>query len=719
MALAALLVTTLSLAAAAPIAELRRGHQEFQAGRYEKAARVLAPLASRLPRVRDYVLYLAAESEFYAGRPAAARAWWSELLEEADSRFAPLAPWRIADCLWAEGRKTEAATAYRRLIDKPPAGVDPVVARFRLADLEAPAEAAGLFRQIHAEHPAHPLAAEAARRAPPGAAGDEGGADDPRTRLRRAARLVQGRRIEEAIAELEAIPRDLPAELKAERDFDLGMAKFRTRHDYLAASALLLDVAPRLEGERSAFAAFHGARALARAGRIDQAIDAAAAVVKRFPGSRWGAEAQFFAGWLEFNRGRYRESVAGLQRTFDRYRKSAFADDAAWYLALAYYFLRRYDEALASLGDHARLVGSDPDAVRRVSYWRGRFLWSKGNSAEGRKAWRDLVKDQPLSYYGLLARARLRQARETVRLRWPATDFKLPELARQARRDPAVLRADELAAAGLVTEAGIELQRSEGALDERLGRAQATTLLFERYGRCGAFRRGYQLADARGGEALQSAPRGSGRIIWEAFYPRAYRSAVERQARAARVPPLFVYAIMHKESGFGPTVTSPADARGLLQLLPSLGAELSAKLRRPFVPEDLFRPEVNIALGVRRLGSLLEMFDRQLFLAAGAYNGGIVAVKRWLDQHGQRPLDEFLELVGVNESREYMKRVTALHARYTYLYTGKVPELSLKVKTSKRNRARPGPKEKAEPATPPVPAPGDEPSPSEPIDPSP
>jgi hypothetical protein len=37
-------------------------------------------------------------------------------------------------------------------------------------------------------------------------------------RLRRAARLVQGKRIEEAIAELEAIPPDLPAALKARGD---------------------------------------------------------------------------------------------------------------------------------------------------------------------------------------------------------------------------------------------------------------------------------------------------------------------------------------------------------------------------------------------------------------------------------------------------------------------------------------------------------------------
>jgi soluble lytic murein transglycosylase len=330
------------------------------------------------------------------------------------------------------------------------------------------------------------------------------------------------------------------------------------------------------------------------------------------------------------------------------------------------------------------------------------------------------VKEQPLSYYGLLARTRLRQAREKVQVTWPAGDFKLPRLGRKAGKDAAVLRAEDLARAGLVVDAGIELQRSENALEERLGKDQALTLLFERYPRYQAFRRAYQLADSRASAALQAEPRGSGRVAWEAFYPRAYRAEVEKQARAARVPALFVFAIMHKESEFRPTVTSPADARGLLQLLPSLGAELSAGQRRPFHPEDLFRPEVNIRLGARRLGSLLEMFGGQLFLAAGAYNGGIVAARRWLEQQGQRPLDEFLELVGVNESREYMKRVTALHARYTYLYTGKVLELPLTVKVPKQ-RAAPGrPGRKKPPAAkgpPPSPPSDDDPAPSESVEP--
>jgi soluble lytic murein transglycosylase len=690
LALLPLVVAALPLAAA-PVAELNRGQKAFWAGQYEKAARTLTGLPARLPRTRDYVLYLGGESEFYAGRPARARALFAQLAAERESRFAPLAPWRVADCLWAEGRKAEAVVAYRRLLAAPPAGVDAVVARFRIAQLAGPAEAGKLLRDIHREHPAHPLAAEAAQGAEPDASPQPTRGADPRARLRRAALLVEGRHVEEAIAELEALPAALPPDLAAERDFALGMAKFRTRHDYPAAAKLLLGVVPRLQAEKAAFAAFHGARALARANRTDESIAANRRVIEQFPGSRWAAEAQFMVGWLEFNRGRYLESVPGLRATIERSRRNPYASGAAWYLALAYHFLGRHDEALATLEEYGRLAGNDADDGRRLAYWRARFLADadkgKGGTREARRLWRDLVAREPLSYYGLLARARLRQAGEAVAVRLPRSPLTLRPPARKALRDPAVLRADELARAGLTVDAGTELARSEDGIWDRLGREQALPLLLERYRRFQAFRRAYQLAETRGAAALQAAPVGATRTLWEAAYPRAYQSLVEKHSQTAHAPSLLVYAIMRKESGFGPHLTSFADARGLLQLLPAQGAALAATLETPFHDDDLFRPEVNIRLGALRIGDLIKTLRGQAFLAAGAYNGGVAPMLRWLDQQGRRPLDEFMEVIGFKDSREYSKRVAAIYARYVYLYTGKAYDLPLVVKAAVRTQA--------------------------------
>jgi hypothetical protein len=52
---------------------------------------------------------------------------------------------------------------------------------------------------------------------------------------------------------------------------------------------------------------------------------------------------------------------------------------------------------------------------------------------------------------------------------------------------------------------------------------------------------------------------------------------------------------------------------------------------------------------------------------------------RWLDQFGDRPMDEFIELCGYTQTREYMKKVTEIYAQYLLLYEGQVYELPLAV----------------------------------------
>src|SRR4051812_40408257 len=103
------LITLVAAAPAGPgTVELARGAKAFWAGDYAEAAHALESLAPRLPRNADYAAYLAAESVFFAGSPARARPLYEALARQRGSRFAALAPWRAADCLWAEGKRADA-----------------------------------------------------------------------------------------------------------------------------------------------------------------------------------------------------------------------------------------------------------------------------------------------------------------------------------------------------------------------------------------------------------------------------------------------------------------------------------------------------------------------------------------------------------------------------------------------------------------------------------
>jgi soluble lytic murein transglycosylase-like protein len=80
------------------------------------------------------------------------------------------------------------------------------------------------------------------------------------------------------------------------------------------------------------------------------------------------------------------------------------------------------------------------------------------------------------------------------------------------------------------------------------------------------------------------------RLFWEAAYPRAFADAAQGYGKAFGSPELFVYAIMRKESSYFPFAVSSSDARGLLQLIPSTGAEVAKKLALAFYPTSSLIP---------------------------------------------------------------------------------------------------------------------------------
>ena len=501
----------------------------------------------------------------------------------------------------------------------------------------------------------------------------------PEDRLRRAEALTRDRHWDEALAELDKLPKVLTPALATERDFQIGMTKFHMRRDYARAAELLLGAAPHLTGEKAAEAAFHGARALSRVDRDDEAIVGYRHVVEQFPRSRWAPEAQYLSGWLDYNRGRLHESLPGLQATLDHYGQSDFADDAAWCLAFAHLLLGDADAAFAGLARYARMPATGMTADERaaqVAYWRARLHDKLGHKADAETGYRALVRDAPLSFYGLLAAARLGVSKVDLPAKAVAD-----EPPPRAARDPVVARALELLDAGMNVEAGGELQRAEKDVLKRAGGDKALAWLLGLYRRTESFHRAYQLAEAHGAAALAAAPTDGARAFWEAAYPRAYDELIEKYGPPAGNPDVLLYAIMRKESGFNPLDVSYADARGLLQMIPPTSARVAAAAKLPFAPDELYEPDTNIHLGAIYIGSLYRKFGGQVPLAAGAYNAGPRAMAKWCDQHGGRPTDEFVELIAFAQTREYAKRVTALYARYRYLYGPAPYEIPLTLDT--------------------------------------
>jgi soluble lytic murein transglycosylase len=112
---------------------------------------------------------------------------------------------------------------------------------------------------------------------------------------------------------------------------------------------------------------------------------------------------------------------------------------------------------------------------------------------------------------------------------------------------------------------------------------------------------------------------------------------------------------------------SYADARGVMQLLPTTAQRIAARTGLPEYRIDLYDPAVNIELGSANLKLLLGMFGGDEFKAIAAYNGGEDAVQRWVERYGG-PDDEWVENIEYAETRNYVKKVVGGMREYLMLY---------------------------------------------------
>jgi soluble lytic murein transglycosylase-like protein len=100
--------------------------------------------------------------------------------------------------------------------------------------------------------------------------------------------------------------------------------------------------------------------------------------------------------------------------------------------------------------------------------------------------------------------------------------------------------------------------------------------------------------------------------------PAAYRPAFEAAARRTNLPLALLVAVGQVESNLRADARSYADARGLMQVLPSTAQELGL---------DPNEPASNVLAGASYLRVLFDRF-RSSDLALAAYNAGPTAVEQ-------------------------------------------------------------------------------------------
>lgn len=640
-----------------PRARYLRGRLLERAGRLHEAAEAypVGDHAATLPdEVRTDSQLRKAIALSRTGRCDQARA----LLASRQSD--PLVEARVAECSLATGDHERAVRELRAVVARGAAAVDLFAARFHLAEALARTgardEAIEVLAELvvdRVEHPEAPramAALEALRGAPVELDFDQ--------RMRRAERLVEGRRYEEALAELDAAGRP-EARPELRRWVHLrGTALYRERHHYAEAARVLAESA-RLGGEHAVEDQFHAARALSRADRDLEAVRAYRRFVREHSGHPLAPEAEYLAAWLEMRHGvaagerRMRQFVNGrLAR-----RAPGLHRDASWQLALRAFERGRYPAAIRLFESYAEM--GDGALVRaRGLYWSARARQARGDRQGAIRKYTEALYVEPLHWYALLARQRL--ASMGVRSVAPFPEGPEPG-------EPRSVRAPLPGAARFYSQLGLRADAREvlRAREATIRRAHGLDAVIAAYQELDEPSRSVRLAGGPITTQRRKRPGPVDRWRWDAAYPRPWPERVREAAESVGLTPAHIYAVIRQESGFDPDAVSYADAIGLMQLLPSTAARVAEGLQMELRPEMLFDPAINVRLGATYVGGLANRFG--IPLAFAAFNAGGHNVQRWLEANGRTELDLFVERIPYEQTRNYIRRVTTHLAHYRYL----------------------------------------------------
>jgi soluble lytic murein transglycosylase len=410
------------------------------------------------------------------------------------------------------------------------------------------------------------------------------------------------------------------------------------------------------------------------------------------PAAPEAAEALYDAGRFAERMGDLTNAAGIWLRIGSEYPSSTFAYWGSWESGFVLYRMGDYTAARQSF-ERANGFATDGAKVAATQLWIGKTYQVQGDQESKRAAWELAAAADPLGYYSLRAQdllagqepfasfgvfdfstdyeAERQQANAWMRLTFGIeTTESLFDLNAALIDDPRMIRGDEFWALGLFTEGRIEF----ATLYSVNQNDPATTFrLVHKFLDLGL----YQTAIVATSKILDLAGLDAADILGAPPYFNHIRygpyfgELVLLEAFNNGLNGLFLYSVARWESAlFEVFATSYADARGLMQVIPSTGREIAGRLGWPpgYSDADLYRPVVSMRFGAYYLGQQRDYFDGDPYAALAAYNAGAGNAAIWKEL-APDDYDLFLEVIRINQPHLYIRRIAESYAIYRTLYT--------------------------------------------------
>jgi soluble lytic murein transglycosylase len=365
----------------------------------------------------------------------------------------------------------------------------------------------------------------------------------------------------------------------------------------------------------------------------------------QFPASDLAPEGLYNAGRLYQINDNYDRAIKTYDLLIRTYPKNSFAEDGAWNLGWIYYKRGMYAEALATFS--AFTNSSTPFNAANSRYWKARTLEKQGRKDEAMAEYMELAGMTTPTYHSYMAQRKTGYTPAYPNVSPEATVLNPSAAAKKEK-------AEMLIRLGLPEDARLEIEKME-ALANTQEEFVAVSLL---YSKVDDYYNSIKVAQDIGLPQANSLS-----------FPRGYRDIVAAYAKKYGVDELLVYSVIREESRFQKDAVSPADAVGLMQLIPPTARVVASQIGiSGFTTEMLTIPRINIEMGIFYLSQVLDRFNGDVEFALASYNAGPGRASDWQDQFYGLEKDELIEEIPFRETRNYIRRILRSYGAYKAIY---------------------------------------------------
>lgn len=608
-------------------------HCHAQNDRHAKVLESLADIRGKSTVIEDYLLYYEAEAALGLGQKERAEALFLRILKHhPDSAIGHGAHERLAEIYLESKRHAEAEKTYSHLARRTDSRWKKAVYLKNLGEIKEkqglfPA-ASEIFERIWAEHPEVSFSDyvfELHKK------NEKTFTPSPRQFTKRGEVLFASGNWEGALGAFSGAPQTSAVRIKT------GICLYRLSR-FPEALAIF-------SGIDSPKAFYWRGVTLMSMEKEEEAIGVFELLHKLNPQSSWAAKSLLKAARLRHLREEFEEAQRLYRLIIEKYPKRKEARESAWNLGWIHYRKKEYEKALEVFSDRAWAYGSERE---RFLYWYARAAEERGDKPGALFALGKLADSRKITYYSFLAKLRLKK------------NLIPPQSAATAHPGNPFGKNSALEKFLFLAKAGIhDLALGEAELLRPQAKTVAQRLyLASLYLQARDYKTSINLADGLGSpEALRLS------------FPKGFEERVRFFSHKYALDEFLIYSLIREESHFDKEAVSVSDARGLMQLLPSTALETAPKAGlQNFETSQLFSPDINLELGCYYLNWLLGLFEGNFAISLAGYNGGPTSAKTWHEKNGALDIDEFVEEIPFEQSRNYVKKIIRSYAAYEAVY---------------------------------------------------